>query len=176
MKRYTKEQKQLFHDHISFAKKLANKFYKKTSGQMGLEDCFAHACYGLWQAAFQYDLNQQVKFETYAYKRVMGSMMDAFKQDLKYVEYQDLDVLDREVIPQIETFEDEYELKDFNRVRMKQVRRALKKLPKRFQVILVKYYIENKNLKQIGKEMRVSKSWMTRLHQRALVELKEAMV
>lgn len=176
MKRYTKEQKRLFHDHIGFAKRMANKFYKKTSGQMALEDAFAHACYGLWQAAFQYDLDQKVKFETYAYKRVMGSMMDALTNESKFVSHQELDVLEQQADYHAKTFEDEYELKDFNRVRMKQVRRALKKLPKRFQLILVKYYIENKNLKQIGKEMNLSKSWMTRLHQRALVELKEAMV
>ncbi|MFH1358221.1 MAG: sigma-70 family RNA polymerase sigma factor [bacterium] len=53
----------------------------------------------------------------------------------------------------------------------KMLMRALKRLPKKMRQLLVKHYFQNKTLKEAGAEMNLSKSWASRLHDRAIAQL-----
>ncbi|EKD50356.1 MAG: hypothetical protein ACD_62C00563G0001, partial [uncultured bacterium] len=55
----------------------------------------------------------------------------------------------------------------------KMIIRALKKLPQGMQKILMQHYFGNKSLKEAGKKLKFSKSWSSRLHERALICLAE---
>ena len=49
--------------------------------------------------------------------------------------------------------------------------RAIKKLPRKMRELLEKHYFQNKTLKEAGAEMNLSKSWASRLHDRAIARL-----
>jgi RNA polymerase sigma factor FliA len=63
--------------------------------------------------------------------------------------------------------EKEIDLKKKRKILM----RAIKKLPRKMRELLEKHYFQNKTLKEAGAEMNLSKSWASRLHDRAIARL-----
>jgi RNA polymerase sigma factor FliA len=53
------------------------------------------------------------------------------------------------------------------------VRRALAQLPERYRLVLQAYYYEELSLESIGRRMNLSKSWVSRIHGKALSSLRE---
>ena len=67
----------LIRQNISYAKKLARRFYNKRSHtQAELADLESAAYLGLCEAASRYDSDKENKFQTYSYLRIVGSMYD----------------------------------------------------------------------------------------------------
>jgi RNA polymerase sigma factor for flagellar operon FliA len=56
-----------------------------------------------------------------------------------------------------------------------QMQRALRKLPEKNRQVIEAYYFQDKNLEQIGQELNLSKSWLSRLHAKSLEMLKDLM-
>jgi hypothetical protein len=48
------------------------------------------------------------------------------------------------------------------------VRQALEQLPERYRTILYAYYYQDLSLESIGRRLKLSKSWVSRLHAKAL--------
>jgi RNA polymerase sigma factor FliA len=53
------------------------------------------------------------------------------------------------------------------------VRRAMDQLPERYRTVLHAYYYQELSLESIGKRLNLSKSWVSRLHAKALSRLHE---
>lgn len=58
---------------------------------------------------------------------------------------------------------------------MDAVRKATLTLPERERMVIQAHYIDDRNLDEIGKELGLSKSWMSRLHAKALDQLRAAL-
>ncbi|WP_288680558.1 sigma-70 family RNA polymerase sigma factor [uncultured Brachyspira sp.] len=54
----------------------------------------------------------------------------------------------------------------------KKIVKALKKLPNKYRAILELYYIDNLSLKEISEKMELSKSEVSTLHKKAIIDLK----
>jgi RNA polymerase sigma factor for flagellar operon FliA len=52
------------------------------------------------------------------------------------------------------------------------IRQATDKLPERERKVILGHYVEERSLDEIGKELGLSKSWMSRLHAKALDQLR----
>jgi RNA polymerase sigma factor FliA len=55
------------------------------------------------------------------------------------------------------------------------VRETIESLPEQDQVILKGFYFQDKSLKEIGEEMGISKSWMSRKHAQCIDRLRKAL-
>lgn len=68
---------QLIRENITFAKKLARRFYsKRAHAHIDLSDLESAAYVGLCEAANRFDQTKENKFQTYSYLRIIGAMYD----------------------------------------------------------------------------------------------------
>jgi len=77
-----KNKKKLVEHYFPFVKKVAQKLSYKLNNVVTVDELSSHGVDGLYRAIERYDPDRGNKFETYAYTRVRGSMLDELrKQD-----------------------------------------------------------------------------------------------
>jgi len=82
LKRNGSEQarEQLISEYAYLAKYAVDRLNLNPSGALSYEDLIGHAIVGLIDAIEKYDLDRNVKFETYALTRIRGEVIDVIRQ------------------------------------------------------------------------------------------------
>ena len=82
LKRKGSEQarEQLINEYAYLAKYAVDRLRLSPHGVMGYEDLIGHAVVGLIDAIEKFDLDRNVKFETYALTRIRGEVIDVIRQ------------------------------------------------------------------------------------------------
>lgn len=70
---------ELIKAYAHLARYAVDRMNLRPSGVMSRDDLIGHAVVGLIDAVDRFDLNREVKFETYAMTRIKGSVLDALK-------------------------------------------------------------------------------------------------
>ena len=64
-----------------YVRKIATNLSKKYNNKVSSEELASYGLTGLYRAIDYYDETRNVKFETYAYSRIRGSMIDGIRSD-----------------------------------------------------------------------------------------------
>ena len=135
--------------------KLVTKFCEnnKYGFNEDLEDLVSYGIFGLINAIEKYDITKNVKFKTFASKRVWGSVIDnvrkfhfgasKHKAHIKVSRLLDSDLISHYDIPDVKL-----EKNEFN----SHITSKVKELPKKQQKFIKLRYVENKKLKEIAKD------------------------
>lgn len=67
-------------EYIPLVKYIVNRINVKLPSYLDVEDLFSFGLFGLIQAIERFDINKNVKFETYAYARIKGSIIDELRK------------------------------------------------------------------------------------------------
>lgn len=62
-------------------KRIADNLSRKMNYKVNKEELASHGVDGLYTAIDGYDMDRNIKFETYAYRRIHGSMIDALRKE-----------------------------------------------------------------------------------------------
>lgn len=76
--KYIKEQ--LIEKYLPLVKHIVNRLNINLPPYLEYEDLISYGIFGLIQAIERYDVNKGVKFETYAYARIKGSIIDELRK------------------------------------------------------------------------------------------------
>ena len=69
----------LIREHLPLVKYLAGRMIVHLPPQVELDDLISYGIFGLMEAIRRYDPSRGVKFETYAYTRIRGAMLDGLR-------------------------------------------------------------------------------------------------
>ncbi len=72
--------KELVLDHVPLVNRLADRLLAKVTPDTSREDLISAGTVGLVEAAHRFDPSREVKFITFAYRRVRGAMLDYLRQ------------------------------------------------------------------------------------------------
>src|SRR3989338_2455710 len=182
---------ELIAQHMPYAASIASRVYQSLSTVVEYDEVLCSARLGLLEAAKRYDEAVGVDFKTFAYYRIKGAIYDGLRKagwiprtlyaKLKfeeaandYLQYiyiisldssDDMDVEDKDA-PDLE------KNAEFRQIRL-HMREAINSLPPIEKKLVKMYYFQNKTLEEVGEELKLSKSWTSRLHARALGLLME---
>jgi len=78
-----KESKDILVEHYfsNLVKKIANNLTRKFRYKISTDELASHGVFGLYRALESFDENRGVKFETYAYSRIWGSVIDGMREE-----------------------------------------------------------------------------------------------
>ena len=186
--------------HEKMVHGLAHRLRRELSLRGNLEDLVAFGFGGLLEARNRFDPNRGVRFQTFAYHRVRGAMLDGVRKmsQLPRRAHERLvaasepsptaapTALDKaftRISASLTTatvlqgrFGDESPeavlLKNESITRLLQ---ALPSLSPRQQVLVRGFYFEGRSIDGMARELGISKSWASRLHTSALQELRDAL-
>lgn len=160
--------------------KMAVRVYRQLGRRVELGDLVAFGTEGLLEAADRFDPSRGAKFVTFAYYRIQGSMMDGVRK----LSPMPSSVYQRELRRQ-----GEWEMRvprrradvpdgpadeSAGRAQMaRRLRRAMSRLPAKERELLEGHYFAGDNLCDAGARVGVSKSWASRLHARAIDNLRQ---
>ena len=71
----------LIEHYLDYVRNISYKVFKRMKGKVRQEDLMSFGVDGLMSAVERYDLDEGVKFETYAYQRIRGSMIDGLRSE-----------------------------------------------------------------------------------------------
>lgn len=71
----------LIEHYFPYVKNISKKLSKKMNGKVDAEELASHGVDGLMKAIENFDENREVKFETYAYARIRGAMLDGLRTE-----------------------------------------------------------------------------------------------
>jgi len=82
-KKTNKQEKrnELVKHYYSLVEKIARNVSKKINYKVSSDELASHGVDGLFKAIESFDLNRDIKFETYAYSRIRGSMIDGLRSN-----------------------------------------------------------------------------------------------
>lgn len=186
--------------HEKMVRGLAYRLRRELSLRGELDDLIAFGFGGLLEAQRRFDPARGVRFQTFAYHRVRGAMLDGVRKmaDLPRRAHERLqgpgqgtptaapNPLDRAFTRMSATlstanvlqgrFGDETPeavlLKNESVARLLQ---ALPRLSPRQRVLVRGFYFEGRSIDGMAQELGISKSWASRLHRNALGELRAAL-
>jgi len=185
--------------HEKMVHGLANRLRRELSLRGDLDDLIAFGFGGLLEARHRFDPGRGIRFQTFAYHRVRGAMLDGVRKmsQLPRRAHERLQAaadttptaapttLDKAFtrMSSITTatvlqgrFGDESPeavlLKNESVTRLLQ---ALPSLSPRQRVLVRGFYFEGRSIDTMARELGISKSWASRLHTNALQELREAL-
>ncbi|MGB8331434.1 MAG: sigma-70 family RNA polymerase sigma factor [Polyangiales bacterium] len=186
--------------HEKMVRGLANRLRRELSLRGDLDDLIAFGFGGLLEAQHRFDPRRGVQFQTFAYHRIRGAMLDGVRKmsQLPRRAHERLQVTDDrsptaapsgldKAFRRMGTalvsatvmqgrFGDESPeavlLKNESIARLLQ---ALSDLPPRQRVLVRGFYFEGRSIDAMAREMGISKSWASRLHTNALQALRESL-
>ena len=173
----------LVHGHLHLVRAVAWRVWREVDATLDFEDLVGHGMIGLVQAAHRYDRRRGVTFPTFAWHRIRGAMLDAVRVLGRFTRREvasyragaiavDVDV----PVPAVDHLPDGTPGADelsAERDRRRSLRAALAKLPEKQRCFVEKVYYEGKRHRVAGAELGLSKSWASRLHDRAIDGLRE---
>jgi RNA polymerase sigma factor for flagellar operon FliA len=191
---------ELIAQHEKMVRGLAYRLRRELSLRGELDDLIAFGFGGLLEAQRRFDPARGVQFQTFAYHRVRGAMLDGVRKmaDLPRRAHERLQApaevaptafptaLDRaftRMSAALSTatvlqgrFGDESPeaalLKNESVTRLLQ---ALPRLSPRQRVLVRGFYFEGRSIDAMARDLGISKSWASRLHRSALGELRDAL-
>ena len=185
--------------HEKMVHGLANRLRRELSLRGDLEDLIAFGFGGLLEARHRFDPGRGVRFQTFAYHRVRGAMLDGVRKmsQLPRRAHERLQAaaeptptaaptaLDRAFTRMSalsagtvlqgrfgDESPEEVLLKNESVTRLLQ---ALPSLSPRQRVLVRGFYFDGRSIDAMAQELGISKSWASRLHTNALRELREAL-
>ena len=185
--------------HEKMVHGLANRLRRELSLRGDLEDLIAFGFGGLLEARHRFDLRRGVRFQTFAYHRVRGAMLDGVRKmsQLPRRAHERLQAaaeptptaaptaLDRAFTRMSalsagtvlqgrfgDESPEEVLLKNESVTRLLQ---ALPSLSPRQRVLVRGFYFDGRSIDAMAQELGISKSWASRLHTNALRALREAL-
>ncbi|MBT8467912.1 MAG: sigma-70 family RNA polymerase sigma factor [Deltaproteobacteria bacterium] len=191
---------ELIAQHEKMVRGLAFRLRRELSLRGELDDLIAFGFGGLLEAHRRFDPGRGVRFQTFAYHRVRGAMLDGVRKmsDLPRRAHERLQApadvtptafptaLDRAFTRMSAalstatvlqgTFGDQSPeaalLKNESVARLLQ---ALPRLSPRQRVLVRGFYFEGRSIDAMARDLGISKSWASRLHRSALGELRDAL-
>ena len=79
--KYPKLKNDIIEYYYDLVDRIAKKVAAKMNYRVSAEELGSHGVDGLYRAIEAYDLSRGIKFETYAYARIHGSMIDGLRTD-----------------------------------------------------------------------------------------------
>jgi RNA polymerase sigma factor for flagellar operon FliA len=186
--------------HEKMVHGLANRLRRELSLRGDLDDLVAFGFGGLLEARHRFDPGRGVEFQTFAYHRVRGAMLDGVRKmsRLPRRAHERLQAANENTPTAAPTgldraftrmsgslmeatvlqgrFGDETPeallLKNESVVRLLQ---ALPKLSPRQRFLVRGFYFEGRSIDAMARELGISKSWASRLHTNALGDLRRAL-
>jgi RNA polymerase sigma factor for flagellar operon FliA len=191
---------ELIAQHQKMVLGLAGRLRRELSLPGDLDDLVAFGFGGLLEAERRYDPSRGVRFQTFAYYRVRGAMLDGVRKmaDLPRRAHQRLkeeaertptaapSPLDKafarmsanltSASPLQGSFADESpESALLKNERIERLLAALAALPPRQRALIRGRYFEGRTLEAVAAELGVSKSWASRIHTQALSALRSVL-
>jgi RNA polymerase sigma factor for flagellar operon FliA len=190
----------LIAQHEKMVRGLAHRLRRELSLRGELDDLIAFGFGGLLEAQRRFDPGRGVQFQTFAYHRVRGAMLDGVRKmaDLPRRAHERLQApgevtptavpsaLDRAFTRMSASLSTAtvlqgsfgHESPEAALLKNESVTRLLQALPRlspRQRVLVRGFYFEGRSIDAMAKELGISKSWASRLHRNALGELREAL-
>lgn len=151
------------------------------------EELFSAGLYGLMKACRSYDPDRGAEFKTYAYHRIRGAILDELRRlDFLPRSLRDrarVDGVDAPSVLGIPTDEDgneslaaplEASLVE-NRDLLEAINTEIDQLPEKMRQVMVLYYSEKLNMREIGVQMRLTESRVSQIHSNAVLRLRKLM-
>jgi len=185
--------------HEKMVHGLANRLRRELSLRGDLEDLIAFGFGGLLEARHRFDPGRGVRFQTFAYHRVRGAMLDGVRKmsQLPRRAHERLQAaaeptptaaptaLDRAftrmgalsagTVLQGRFGDESPEAVLLKNESVTRLLQALPSLSPRQRVLVRGFYFEGRSIDAMAQELGISKSWASRLHTNALRELREAL-
>ena len=156
----------LIENHLPYARAIMAEIVKTLPIHLERSDLQAAAELGLTEAAHSYDHGLGVQFKTFAYYRIRGAIYDAVRKASWFSwtpEDTALDAVDPGLSAEDRIIQEELSAR---------LHQALPRLSAQDRQIIQAYYFEGRNLEEIGDSVGLSKSWVCRLHGKAIVSLR----
>ncbi|MBT8470308.1 MAG: sigma-70 family RNA polymerase sigma factor, partial [Deltaproteobacteria bacterium] len=191
---------ELIAQHEKMVRGLAYRLRRELSLRGELDDLIAFGFGGLLEAQRRFDPGRGVRFQTFAYHRVRGAMLDGVRKmaDLPRRAHERLQA-PAEVTPTVfpsaldraftrmsaalstatvlqGTFGNESP--EAALLKNESVTRLLEALPRlspRQRLLVRGFYFEGRSIDAMARDLGISKSWASRLHRSALGELRDAL-
>jgi len=185
--------------HEKMVHGLANRLRRELSLRGDLDDLIAFGFGGLLEARHRFDPGRGVRFQTFAYHRVRGAMLDGVRKmsHLPRRAHERLQAaaeptptaaptaLDRAftrmsalsagTVLQGRFGDESPEAVLLKNESVTRLLRALPSLSPRQRVLVRGFYFDGRSIDAMAQELGISKSWASRLHTNALRELREAL-
>jgi RNA polymerase sigma factor for flagellar operon FliA len=186
--------------HEKMVHGLARRLRRELCLRGDLEDLIAFGFGGLLEAQRRFDPERGVQFQTFAYHRVRGAMLDGVRKmaQLPRRAHERLEsassvrptaaptALDRAftrisaslttaTVLQGRLGDESPEAALLKNESIAQLLRALPKLSPRKRVLVRGFYFEGRSIDAMARELGISKSWASRLHTNALEQLRAAL-
>src|SRR6266496_2849257 len=143
-----KAREQLVLNYSPLVKFVAGRMSSGLPAHIEEADLISYGLLGLIGAIERFDLEREIKFETFAVARIKGSIID---------ELRSLDWVPRSVRAKAREIEAAH---------------AISRLPEREKLVVALYYYENLTLREIGEVLGVTESRVSQLHTKAVLRLK----
>lgn len=194
------ESTELISQHRKMVHGLANRLRRELSLRGEIDDLIAFGFGGLLEAQRRFDPERGVRFQTFAYYRVRGAMLDGVRKMAgmprraheRLQESTDVTPtaaptgLDRAFTRMSATLstasvlqgsfgEESPEAALLKHESIARLLRALPRLSPRQRVLVRGFYFEGRSIDGMAKELGISKSWASRLHRNALAELRSSL-
>lgn len=156
----------LIESHLSYAHAIAAEIVKTLPFHVERGDLRSAAELALTEAAHSYDHRPGVQFKTFAYYRIRGAVYDAVRKGgwLSWTQEDSCpDAVDPSLSAEDRIIQEEWTTR---------LHQALPRLSAQDRQIIQAYYFEGRNLEEIGDSVGLSKSWVCRLHGKAIVSLR----
>jgi len=186
--------------HEKMVRGLANRLRRELSLAGDLEDLIAFGFGGLLEARHRFDPRLGVQFQTFAYHRVRGAMLDGVRKMARLPRraherrqaaaertptaaptelgkaFQRMGTgLVSATVMQGRFGDESPEAVLLKNESVRRLLLALAGLPPRQRVLVRGFYFEGRSLDAMAKELGISRSWASRLHTHALQALRESL-
>lgn len=191
---------QFIEQHEKMVHGLAHRLRRELSLRGDLDDLIAFGFGGLLEARHRFDPERGVRFQTFAYYRVRGAMLDGVRKmaQLPRRAHERIQA-ERERVPTAApiAFDKAFgqlsaglstatvlqgrfgeESPEAALLKNESIARLLAALPQllpRQRLLVRGFYFEGRSIDEMARELGISKSWASRIHTGALRELREAL-
>ncbi|MFA9470808.1 MAG: sigma-70 family RNA polymerase sigma factor [Deltaproteobacteria bacterium] len=185
--------------HEKMVHGLANRLRRELSLRGDLEDLIAFGFGGLLEARHRFDPGRGVRFQTFAYHRVRGAMLDGVRKMSQLPRraherlqaaaeptptaaptaldraFTRMSALSAGTVLQGRFGDESPEAVLLKNESVTRLLQALPSLSPRQRVLVRGFYFDGRSIDAMAQELGISKSWASRLHTNALRELREAL-
>jgi len=185
--------------HEKMVHGLANRLRRELSLRGDLEDLIAFGFGGLLEARHRFDPGRGVRFQTFAYHRVRGAMLDGVRKMSQLPRraherlqaaaeptptaaptaldraFTRMSALSAGTVLQGRFGDESPEAVLLKNESVTRLLQALPSLSPRQRVLVRGFYFEGRSIDAMAQELGISKSWASRLHTNALRALREAL-
>ena len=162
------ERQALVLDHLELAARAVDRAIRRYGlPELVREELSAAATLGLVDAASRFDPDRGATFATFAHYRISGEVIDHLRRTSASSEMV-RESLDDEPFTSPGPEERALAAED-----AKRLRQALRELPAQERELLRAHYVDGASLTDIAQRQGLSKSWVSRLHARALKALRD---